>query len=278
MDRGALGYWETVAERWRIAPPLSPSAEDIRYYERKAQGCADSQGNSFPLNALLLGVTPGIVSMRWPEGTSLVAVDWSGGMFRSAWPRQGAPVGAAAVIGDWRELPFAPARFDFAAGDGCYTALGSFQDGARLNAELHRSLRPGGLLSIRCFCRPETPLRIERLFEELAAGQVRNLDLLRWLTAMAVHGNSRGGVALQSVWKVWNERFPDLSALKAQFGWTEDAFANLERWSKLNMRYSFATLGELRGLAAPHFELLEHEIPDYEWGECFPRLLMRARS
>lgn len=277
MDRKALGYWEAIAGKWRIVPPLSPCDDDISYYETQAKGCADSRGRSTGLDALLLGVTPAIRSMRWPDGTRLISVDWSKNMFRFTSPQEPLRPRPSPVIGDWRELPLAAGSQDFAIGDGCYTALGSLEDAAIMNGEVCRILRPGGLFCLRCFCRAERPQPVRQLFEELLSGNVRNLDLFRWLLAMGVQGTSSQGVDLRSVWKVWKGRIPDCGALQAKFGWSQDAVANIERWSEANMRYRFSTLGELRELVAPWFDLLDISIPKYEWGERFPRLLMRAR-
>lgn len=225
MNRSALAYWEAIAERWRIAPPLAPSDEDITYYETKIGEFADSQRKTH-VDALLLGVTPDIASMRWPQGTFLVAVDWSRGMFSRHWPTQGPALRAAAVRGDWRELPLSSASCDFAVGDGCYTVVGNLEEIARLNSELHRVLRPAGMLCLRCFCRPDKPESVERLFDELFAGRMQNLDLFRWLLAMAVHGASRDGVALRAVWSEWNERVLDFTALREQYDWPDDAVAS----------------------------------------------------
>jgi SAM-dependent methyltransferase len=277
MDRTGIAFWDIRAAGWQVAPPLSPSSDDVAWYESKASELAQSlEGNL--RHALLLGVTPPIAAMHWPNGTRLVAVDWSEVMFRHVWPKRGLPQGAAAVRGDWRELPLATGSMDFAISDGCYPALGSLQDAAHLNRELHRVLRPHGLFCLRCYCRPEKPRAVTHLFEDLVSGRMRNPGLFRWLLAVAVHGESQEGVSLHDVWKVWNERRPDPGALRDHCGWTDKALADMDFWGTADARFSFPTYDELARLAEPFFEIVTRDLPGYEMGERFPRLILRARE
>jgi SAM-dependent methyltransferase len=273
FDRSALPYWDARAQRWKVSQPISPGPEDQRFYEACAARRAPDDGGE--LSALLLGVTPAIAQMRWPGPTRLVALDWSGGMFRNVWPREHLPGGAAGVRGDWRAMPLADGSVDFAIGDGCYSTFRDLEGPALLNREVHRVLRPGGEFCLRCHRRPDVPHSVERLFEWLHAGRFQNLDLFRWILAMAVHGDSTDGVSLHRVWETWREQVPDAKALAARFGWTHDAVANMNAWEKLESRYFFPTLDEINALARPYFELELCDLPGYEWGEQFPRLLMR---
>ena len=272
FDRSALPYWDARAAGWNIAPPLAPGAEDVRFYEECASRTRDATG---ALDALLLGVTAPIAAMGWPAGTRLVALDWSAGMLRNVWPRERVPHGARALRGDWREIPLRDACIDFAIGDGCYSTFADLRGPGDMNREIHRVIRPGGTFCLRCFRRPDIALVAEALFEDLFAGRIRNLDLFRWLLAMALQGDDDRGVSLNRVWRAWHERVPDPGAHQARLAWSEAALANLEVWSRLESRYYFANLAELRALAAPHFEIEACDVPRYEWGAQFPRLVMR---
>lgn len=95
---------------------------------------------------------------------------------------------------------------------------------------------------------------------------------------MAVHRDSADGVSLHRVWEAWRERVPDPAPLAARYGWSADALANMNAWEKLESRYFFPNLEELHALARPHFDIEVCDFPDYEWGERFPRLLMRRRD
>jgi ubiquinone/menaquinone biosynthesis C-methylase UbiE len=149
MERSARGYWDRLALRWRIAEPLAPSREDIDWFEERT-----ARNVPRGARALLLGVTAGIATMRWPDATKLAATDWSSGMLKNVWPTRGAPDQTSLICADWRELPIARGVVDLIAGDGCYTALGNIANASLLNKEMHRVLKPGGAVLMRCFCRP----------------------------------------------------------------------------------------------------------------------------
>lgn len=276
FDRTALAYWEARAATWKVVPPLSPSESDVGFYEARAAGKIPDDRRA--LRAMLLGVTAPIAAMRWPTGTRLVALDWAASMIRSVWPRDRVPGGFAAVRGDWREIPLLSASLDFVAGDGCYSTFPDLEGPAAMNREVHRVLRPGGEFCLRCFRRPDESPPIATLFEWLFAGRFSNLDLFRWMLAMAVHGDSRDGVSVNAVWRVWREHVPDPQASRALFGWTQEALTNMQNWSHMETRYVFPTLAELEALAAPLFDIVACDIPVYEWGEQFPRLAMRRRA
>lgn len=269
MDRSARAYWDSLALRWRIAEPLAPGREDVAWFERHAARHAEEA-----TRALLLGVTAGIATMRWPSGITLCAADWSTNMLKNVWP---AGAGAPVLCADWRELPLPSRKIDLIVGDGCYTALGDLAGAATLNAEMHRVLRRGGSVLMRCFCRPGAGLDIDGLFAELLAGRIGNLDLFRWLLAMALQGSAASGVPVRELWEQWVRRVPDTRALQARMGWSEDAVLNLERMATADMTYSFASLDELLQAAGPGFEVLERDTPQYAWGELFPRIVLRAR-
>ena len=274
FDRSALAYWEARSRRWIVSTPISPLPDDVHFYER----CAARHAADAPLRALLLGVTPAIATMRWPKGTHLVALDWAEGMLRNVFPRASTPEHCSPLRGDWREIPIANASIDLVAGDGCYSAFADFDGPAQVNSEVARVLRPGGEFSMRCHRRLDRNAPAAELFERLFAGAIGDLDMFRWLLAMAVHGDSHTGVRLGDVWRAWNERVPDVSQAQARYGWKAQAVANMEGWRDATSRYVFPSLAQLRELAEPHFELAGCDIPGYEWGEHFPRFTWRRRA
>jgi SAM-dependent methyltransferase len=275
-DEAALAYWESRAREWRVAPPLTPAKDDIAWYEATVAACATSAGGR-PLRAVLLGVTPGIATMRWPQGTALLAVDWAKGMLQHVWPRFGFPDQTDVVRADWRELPLATGSIDLVIGDGCYSAMGALAGARRLNREINRVLAPGGWYCMRAFCRAERPTSPAALFEELASGRADNLDLFRWRLAMAVHGESVEGVSLGKVWRLWQDHIEAAPAVLDGRSWPADQRTNMARWEGVEARFSFPSLRELRALADPGFDLVACERPSYPSAEHFPHLLMRAR-
>jgi SAM-dependent methyltransferase len=276
MDRGSLAYWDSghAGPVRPMAAPIVPAAEDTAFLEDRVLAAAGGR----PVDALLLGMTRSIATLRWPAGSSLVAVEWSSAMMRRFWPKEGLPRAASLVRADWRELPLAASSRDVAAGDGCYSVLASLEDAALLNREVQRVLRPGGSFYMRCFARPERGFNVGGIFDALRSGRIANVFLLQWLLAMAVHGDTREGVALDAVWRAWKEGAPRPRELFARCGWPEDSAWTFERWKGVAVRYSFPTAVELGRLAAPLFDVVQHHVPSYPWGECFPSLVMQPRK
>lgn len=272
LDRSALAYWESRSTRWRVSTPISPGAEDVRFYEANA---ARRAGEELELRALLLGVTPAIATMRWPAGARLFALDWSEGMLRNVFPHASLDSFALRLRGDWREMPLADHCVDLVLGDGCYSTFPTLEGPELMNREVARVLRPGGSFCLRCHRRLDDTAPMEQLFGRLLAGEFRDLDMFRWQLAMSLHGDSQDGVCLGDVWNAWQEHVPDPRRVQPRLGWTDDAIANLESWKGSRSRYFFPTLGQLRSLATAHFELEDCDIPEYDWGEHFPRLILR---
>jgi SAM-dependent methyltransferase len=270
-----LPYWEARATRWNVEPPLSPQADDVRFCESRADAQASRDG---PLTALLLGVTAALATMRWPAGTRLTSMDWADGMLRRVLPRDEVRASLAVLRADWREMPIAESSIDFVLGDGCFTAFPDFEGAAAVAAEVARVLKPRGEFCIRCFRRPDAMSTASELFAELLDGRIANLELFRWMVAIALQGEGRRGVALGDVWEAWHARVADPREAQRRLGWSDTGIANFESWRGARSRYYFPSLSEIAELAGPGLEIALCEFPKYEWGEQFPRLVLRRRG
>ena len=278
MDRSKRAFWEGVAatrSAQPVPPPARPSSEDISGYEACAEALAQSLDRR-PPEALVLGVTRGIVSMNWPTGSALSAIDWSPGMIRKVWPDGDLGHHATPVIADWRQMPLRGASCDLVLGDGCYASLNSFADCIAVTAEVGRVLRPGGRFVQRFFLRPDAAESVDALFEDLLAGRIPAFEQFRWRLAMALHP-AREAVVTGDIWQNWRERIADPRMLCASLGWTERDTAVIDRWKGQDARLPLPTLGELREMTAERFELLECRVPHYAMGRQFPILVLRAR-
>jgi SAM-dependent methyltransferase len=282
MDRSGIADWDRRAEDWRIMPPLAPSAQDVAWYEERVGEVAAAHGSG-GVAALLLGVTPSLVEMRWPARTSLVAVDWSSGMLGRVFPSGGGRLRAQAVRGDWRSLPFASASRDVVVGDGCYSALGCYRDAQRASQEVRRVLRGGGLFCLRCFARCDRPRSSDELYADLLGAPELDLQLFHWRLAIAVQGDSPEGVCVHDVWRTWQERVPDLRAEQQRRGWPAEPITAIDQsmlanWKESRLRYYVPNRSELRALALEVFDLIDdREVPGDAKDIGFLRLVMRAR-
>ncbi|MEB3372215.1 class I SAM-dependent methyltransferase [Saccharopolyspora mangrovi] len=93
---------------------------------------------------LEVAIGTGLNLPLYPAGTSLTGVEWSPGMLRFAQQRRdelGLP--AELVDGDARQLQFPDGAFDTVV---CTFSLCAIPEHEKAIAEMHRVLRPGGLL------------------------------------------------------------------------------------------------------------------------------------
>jgi SAM-dependent methyltransferase len=270
-----MAYWgDTYAQNWCPRPLVQPAPEDVAFFEN----AISQEFVNAPPRVLLLGVTRAIAAMRWPARTRLCALDWSEPVIRRLWHTDGVPAGAAAVRGDWREMPLAAASFDAALSDGSFHCLTCDEDGRMLTAELRRALRPGGLFCTRTFVAPDPPESVDELFAELAAGRTDSLHVFRWRLAAAMQGRSGAGVPRADIWRLWHARVGDARALKEIYDEADRGFVVLERFRDLSGRLFYYTLAELRALFAPGFDQVALDVPGYPGGERFPRMVLRARG
>ncbi|MBN1868390.1 class I SAM-dependent methyltransferase [Candidatus Sumerlaeota bacterium] len=271
-------FWAAKLSKWpHMGSPLRPTAPDLVLAER---ACGDFPGvsHAHPLRVLVLGVTPELAGLRWPEGTRLWAVDFCRPMIRGLWPdgRLGLP--ALAVCGDWRDMPVFDSSIDIAVGDGCYNV---FQppDGYRLlSAQVRRVLKPTGRVAMRFFVRPAENESLDVVFSDLLEGRVGNFDIFRWRLQMAVHGTTDEGTCQGDAWEVWNAREIDTDALAEKLGWSRAALATIDLWQGSRARLCFPTLNEVREALADDFVEIAHHCPDYELGDRCPALLLTPRA
>src|ERR1700730_4920742 len=97
-------YWDGLASSYAaLGSPLRPSSEDVQFMEYAVSAWHARHPGQAP-QALLLGVTPDLVRMRWLPGSSLMAVDSAEAMVRAVWPGD-LPARRWAVCGDWLSMP-----------------------------------------------------------------------------------------------------------------------------------------------------------------------------
>jgi len=273
----ALDHWNRMARLWSLlGPPLRPCPEDVAIAESVAHAWREAHATA-PLHAVILGVTPELATMHWPEGTVLLGIDESAAMIDGIWPREGTPPGSTAATGDWRKLDRPDASVDLVLGDGCFTVVPYPADHAAVIAELRRVLRPGGRAVVRAFTLPEAREDLADVGAALWNGRIGSMNVLKWRLAMAVQSPSQRAVAVRDVLDAFGAMCPDPSRLVSQFGWPADVVATVETYRTSTASYSFCTLAELRVLLAAHFTELSCHVPGYELGDRCPTLVLAPR-
>jgi len=269
-------HWNEHAKRWsHVGQPLRPSAEDVTLVE---DYLSQAFAPEVEIQALMLGVTPELAGMKWPESARLLAVDKNQAMIDGVWPEEDVPENAKAVYGDWLCLPCEKHSVDFAVGDGCLTLLSYNEHYPQFFSEVNRVLKPGGGFIIRHFVRPEQKERVEDVFRDLIAGSIGNFHILKWRLAMALHGSIEEGVCVGDIWRAWDESDIDKSFLIDNLCWSEDSINTIDNYRDAEARYTFPTLAEVNSVADQFFDTVRVETPGYELGERCPTFFLTSKG
>lgn len=275
-DAEPPSHWNAYAARFKlVGPPLRPCPADTRHLRDSVARHAPRAWNA-PLRALLLGVTPEIAGIDWQPPVELLAVDRAAGMVEAVWP--GDTGARRAEVGDWLELEPPAGGFALVLGDGVLSLFEYPSEYAKLASALARLVRPGGLLWLRLFCRPEPCESVDEVFEALRAGRIGNFHVFKWRLAMALQGDATRGVRLADIWEQLSLRAASPSELARLTGWPEPEISTIEGYRDVRDRYSYSTAREVVTCLAPAFELVETWYPDYELGERCPHLTLRRRT
>lgn len=260
-------HWSRHAHQWAsVGSPLRPCAEDIEV----AAGLVRESfvGQARKLTALVLGVTPELATMNWPEETRVLAADRSIDMIRSVWPG----VEGQAMCGNWLQLPIHCGHVDCIVGDGCTTVLDSPARQDELASELARLLPVSGCLVLRLFVRPPERESPEMVVDQLLGGRIGSFHAFKWRLAMALVSEPEGAVAVGEIWRFWCEMNIEPRELADRLSWPVEEIATIEAYRNASACYSFPTLEQVRAAFRPWFVEKHCLVPDYELGERCPTL------
>jgi SAM-dependent methyltransferase len=235
MTSTMSGHWSEIARRWaQVGPPLRPSEEDVAFYTGVMHSLRSPR-------ALILGVTPELYRLPWPRGASVLAADHTCVMIDAVWlgPRE------AVMCADWRDLPLPDASRNLVMCDGGLHLL-SYPHGQRkLAATLHRVIEPGGLFVLRLFVPPAVRESGDQVLDDLLAGRIPNLNVLKLRLGMALQENAHVGVALRLIHDVIARLAPSLNDLADRLGWPREHLLAVESYRDSRTRYHFVTMDDV---------------------------------
>lgn len=275
---GIEAHWRSFAGQFALLDsPLRPCAEDVRILEEMLAAEPEVFGAAAKKRAWLLGVTPEIATLRWPQELELLAVERVQAMIDAVWP--GDTDRRRAICADWLDAPFPDQSFDLAVGDGCLTAVGFPDELSRLLASVHRCLRRDGYLMLRLFCRPDVAETPNAVIAALQSGAPGSFHAFKWRLAMAVQGMADApDVAVDAVWQIWNAAQIDMRALAEARGWLPEQVRTIEFYRGSPARYNFMRFDDtIRHLQQAGFDLLATRTGSYELAERCPHVLLRKR-
>ena len=143
-------HWDNYAHTWQhVKPPLRPSQQDLEVMLTaiKQQQTIVSPKKS---QAVLLGITPEIAEMQWPDNSELLAFERSAGMKQVNWP--GDISGKRhAYTGNWLELTVNTNQADIVIGDGSFNCVAFADEFEKVTQEIDRVLNENGVLIMRFF-------------------------------------------------------------------------------------------------------------------------------
>ncbi|MCB1865549.1 MAG: methyltransferase domain-containing protein [Chromatiales bacterium] len=267
--------WQRHSSQWQqIGPPLRPGPEDARIM-MEALAPALAGANSRPVIGVL-GVTPELVQLPWQGTVDLRAFDQSAEMIARVWTPN-PNIASEVQVARWQELPAADQSLDAVIGDGSLYVLESLDEYVSVLTQVHRVLRPGGLLALRCFVRPdrvETPQEIKRAVH---AGEIGSFHALKLRLSMSLAGPPDYGIAVADVHALFEQVFDDRNALAARTGWTRDTIDTIDAYSNSATRYTCPTFPVLLDLLAPCFTDVVRRHGHYELAGRCPTVATRAK-
>ena len=269
-------YWVSLAHAYAVlGPPLRPSGEDIRLMEQAVATWAAGHPAVRP-EALLLGVTPDIANMRWPEATSLMAVENSVAMVRGVWPGN-LPEKKWAVCADWLQLPRKSASCHIVVGDGSMNCV-RYPDGFRaLSAQVSDILTDGGIFVLRCFLQPARKERPEDVIADILREPIPTFHHFKFRLLMAMQRSAWQGIAVDEVYRFWVSRNLDESLLISRAGWEKLAIDSIKLYRGTDTVHTFPTLAEIGSVLHERFQEVSISTPSYNLGERCPILLLRPK-
>lgn len=271
----ARSYWDGLGQSFaKLGSPLRPSTEDIQLLEEIVENWSALHPGE-PLQGLLLGVTPGIAAMRWPERSWLMAVDSSLPMARTVWP--GNVVGRRAVVcGNWLCLPRKGSSCHVVIGDGSINCL-TYPDGFRSFAEAVRDvLDDRGLLVMRSYVQSIPREKPDAVYAHACHDSIGSFHAFKLRLLMSLQGNPEQGIAVKKAYESWMTRNLDPQSLPSRAGWEKADIETIEAYQDSSTVYAFPTLAQLRSVLLEFFEEVSISTHGYEMGDRCPTLVLRT--
>lgn len=270
-ENGLPGQWSHVATSWHlIGSPLRPVDDDLAAFQRVIDRWCREHPDQ-PPRGLILGVTPEIHDLAWPDRSRLRAVDHDARMIRHVWP--GDP--AAVIQTDWLDIGLPAGSVDIVFCDGGLHLLGYPQDQQCLVEHLARTVAPGGYAVFRLFTPSPVEEDADAVLGALEAGRIPSLNHLKLRLWSALQRDPAEGVCLADVWTTLHRLVrSDWRELAERLNWDPAELAMIDAYRDRSARYHLVTPGEATQMFSTHgFRRLNTFVPRYPQGRQCPTLV-----
>lgn len=268
--------WVRIARSYAtFSSPFVPCREDVAAYECAVARYASAHGTGV-LQAVMLGVTPGVALMSWPKNVRMIAVEISRGVIDALWPGD-VPGAREAICASWLSVPMAAGSCDVVVGDGSLSTCRFPGDVRSLAAAVRDLLVDDGIFVVRSYVRPQMQESTDEVFDALFSAAGMSVDCFKMRLYLAMQRSAQQGVAVRDAAKVLGRYDLNPRTMQERLGWSRASVEPFEAWPASDAIYSFPSLGELREVLGEFFTELSVTFPTYELGHCCPVLAMRPK-
>jgi SAM-dependent methyltransferase len=156
-------------------------------------------------------------------------------MIDYVWPGGGNQI----VEANWLDLPLASASRDLAFCDGGLHLL-EYPPAQRLLVDrLHDVIARGGRCIFRLFAAPVAGESADRVLNDLLAGHIPNLNVLKLRLGMALQESPEPGIKVREIWRTLWELTGDWERLAAKLGWPVGHLRPIDAYKNSESRYHF---------------------------------------
>lgn len=265
-------HWSKIASIWKqVGAPLRPSAQDTQFLENEIHLWSKANGEP---SALILGVTPELYNLNWPDGTELKAVDHTQHMIDALWPGKKSDV----ICAEWVDIPVEDCSRDIVLCDGGIHLMQYPDDHQVFVKTMQRILAPGGLCVFRLFTPPKEHEVAMDVLSDLLNSNIPNLNILKLRLGMSLQREADEGVELKNIWNTINQAAPEFEKLADRIGWPLQHLLAINTYRNSTNKYYFMSLDDVLELFCEDpggFELVKTYKPTYELGERCPTVVLR---
>lgn len=269
------GHWPEAARQWaHLAPPLRPSPQDVGFCDEAVRHWVARQGSP---RALILGVTPELYHLPWPDATDLLAVDRTPSMIDVVWPGPRDRV----LCADWIDMDLPEGSRDIVLCDGGLHLLAYPGEQAALIRVLRRVVSPGGICVFRLYVLPPRLESPDGVLQDLLLGAIPNVSVLKLRLWMAMQSDPTVGIRLKDVWDAVHAAAPDPERVAPRVGWTVEHWRSLDTYRDRATRYHFTDLDGVQALFCREpggFELASLHVPTSSPGDWCPTAVFRRNA